>query len=106
MHDKFTVTGKDNFMYANNIKIFAKNEKELEILKQTVKIYNQERYLNGMWYWKMHKHCTLLMKKVKNEKNWLELSSKEKITTLEKRRRKLQMPKNIIIPSSKRKNKE
>ena len=40
-------------MYMDDIKIFAKNEKELEILIQTVIIYSQSIYRNGIWNRKM-----------------------------------------------------
>ena len=33
----------DHLMYMDDIKLFVKNEKELEILIQAVRIYNQDR---------------------------------------------------------------
>ena len=48
-------------MYMNDINIFAKNEKELETLIQTVRIYCQD---SGMEF-DMGKCAMLLMKSVK-----------------------------------------
>ena len=49
----------------DDIKIFAKNEKELESLIQTIKIYSQG---NGMEFW-IEKYAMILMKKGKGEKS-------------------------------------
>ena len=48
-------------MYMNEIKQFAKNEKELEILIETIRIYNQD---TGMGLG-IEKYAMLLMKRRK-----------------------------------------
>ena len=65
-------------MYMDNIKSFAQNEKELEILRKIIRI--QPGYRNGIW----HKKCAILiMKSWKREiTEGLELHNKERIRTL------------------------
>ena len=43
-------------MYMDDIKLFAKNEKELETLIHTVRIYSQG-HRNGIWHRKVCKAC-------------------------------------------------
>ena len=50
-------------MYMDDIKVFAKNEKEQEILIQPIRIYNQDR---GMEFG-IEKYAMLIMKSGKRE---------------------------------------
>ena len=45
----------NHLMYMDGIKLFAKNEKELETLIRAVRIYSQDR--NGIWHRKMCYAC-------------------------------------------------
>ena len=37
-------------MYKDDIKVFVENEKEMETLKQAIRIFNQDK--DGIWHWK------------------------------------------------------
>ena len=66
-------------MYMNEIKLFAKNEKELEILKHAVKIYSQDI---GMEF-DIEKCAMLVMKSGKRYlTDGMELPNQDKIRTL------------------------
>ena len=66
-------------MYMDDIKIFAKNQRELETLIQTIRIYTQDI---GMEFG-IEKCAMLVMKKGKKEiTKGIELPSQEKIRTL------------------------
>ena len=46
----------NHYMYIDNIKLFAKKEKELKTLIQAVRIYSdnmQSGYMDVIWHWKM-----------------------------------------------------
>ena len=53
-------------MYMDDIKLFAKNEKELETLMLTVRIYSQDI---GMEYWH-RKMCHACNEKWQTTSNW------------------------------------
>ena len=63
----------------DDIKLFAKNKKELETLIQAVKIYSQDR---GMEFGK--EKCTMLIMKSRKQHimERIELPNQEKIRTL------------------------
>ena len=66
-------------MYMDDIKLFAKNEKELEILIQAVRIYNQDI---GMEFG-IEKCPMLVMKSGKRHlTDGMELPNRDKIRTL------------------------
>ena len=66
-------------MYMNNLKLFAKNEKELEILIHTIRIYSQDI---GMEFG-IEKCALLVMKSGKRHRNdGIELPNQDKIRTL------------------------
>ena len=65
-------------MYMDDIKLFAKNEIELETLIHTVKIYNQDI---GMEFG-IEKCTMLVMKNGKHLKDGKELSIQDKIRML------------------------
>ena len=66
-------------MYMDDIKLFAKNEKELETLIYAVRIYSQDI---GMEFG-MGKCVMLVMKSGKRHMtDWTELSNQDKIRTL------------------------
>ena len=73
-------------MYMDDIKVFAKNEKEQEILIQTMRIYSQD---TGMEF-DIEKCTMLIMKNGKREtRERTELPNQESIRTLgEKENRK------------------
>ena len=69
-------------MYMNDIKIFAKNEKELGILIQTIIIYNH----NIRKEFGREKYVRLIMNNGKREKmEEIELPNQENIRTLEEK---------------------
>ena len=67
---KFTKSQEklNDFMYMDYIKIFAKNEKELETFIQAIRIFSQDL---GMEFG-LKKCAMLIMKKEKKEKQWEE----------------------------------
>ena len=66
----------------DNIKLFAKNEKELEILIHTVRIYNQD---TGMEF-DIERCVMLIMKSGKRHlTDGMELPNQDKIRTLEEK---------------------
>ena len=62
---KFTKSSEkiNHFMYMDDIKLFAKNEKELEILIQTIRIYSQD---TGMEFG-IEKCAKLIMRRGKDK---------------------------------------
>ena len=68
-------------IYADDIKLFTKNEKELETLKQAVEDIQSERR-NGFWFRKM---C-YVKKRKRHVKEGMELPNKEKSEHSEKRK--------------------
>ena len=67
-------------MYTNNIKLFTKNEKELETLIHAVRIYNQDI---GMEFG-IEKCAMLVMKSGERHMTYgMELPNQDKIRTLE-----------------------
>ena len=72
----------NHLMYMDDIKLFAKNEKELETLILAVKIYSQDR---GMEFG-IEKCAMLVMKSGKRHMtDGIELSNHDKIRTLEEK---------------------
>ena len=70
----------NHLMYIDNIRLFAKNEKELETLIHAVRIYSQD---NGMEFG-IGKFAMLLMKSDKRHMtDGIELQNPDKIRTLE-----------------------
>ena len=70
----------NHLMYMDDIKLFAKNEKELEILIHTVRIYSRDI---GMEFG-IEKCAMLIMKSGKRQlTDGMELPNKDKIKTLE-----------------------
>ena len=69
-------------MYVDDIKLFAKNEKELETLIQEVRIYCQNP---GMEF--SRENCTMLIMKSGKQQmmEGIELPNQEKIRTLEEK---------------------
>ena len=69
----------NHLMYMDNIKVFTKNEKELETLMHTVRIYNQDI---GMKF--AIENCTMLVMKSGKRHliNRMELPNQNKIRTL------------------------
>ena len=66
-------------MYMDDIKLFAKNEKDLETLKHTVRIFSQDI---GMEFG-IEKCVMLVMKSGKRHRTaWMELPNQDKIRTL------------------------
>ena len=66
-------------MYRNDIKLFAKNEKELETLIHAVKIYSQDIRME----FDIEKRIMLIMKSGKQHMtNGMELPNQKKIRTL------------------------
>ena len=69
----------NHLMYMDDIKLFAKNERELETLIQAVRIYSKDI---GMEFG-VEKCSTLIMKSEKRHmRDWVELPNQEKIRTL------------------------
>ena len=66
-------------MYMDDIKLFAKSERELETLIHTLKI--ESKYRDGIWHWKMR--SVLVMKSGKRHlTDRIELPNQDKIRTL------------------------
>ena len=69
----------NHLMYMDDIKLFAKNEKELETLMHAVRIYSQDI---GMEF-SMDKYIMLVMKRdTRHPTDWMELTNQDKIRTV------------------------
>ena len=81
----------NHLMYMNDIKLFAKNEKELETRIHTVRIYSQD-IGDGIWHRKMR---SARHEKWQTTSNWRNRTTKSRQDQNARRKRDLQILRNL-----------